>query len=204
MIKYVFQIFFLTLMVACTEVSPQQKTLTPAFKAGASAFNAQEYKKALEILLPLAEQGDSAAQVQIGAMYEEGKGVPQDYSKALHWYKSAAAQGDALGEHNLANFYRRGIEVPQNFTEAKRLYQSAALKGYDKAQFNLGVMYANGDGVRLDRETAYMWLTLAKENGHSRAAMERDLVSKNMSTEVVNGSKQKARRCLDSNYTSCG
>ncbi len=43
---------------------------------------------------PLAEQGDSGAQFNLGVMYAEGEGgVPQDYEEAVRWYQLAADGG---------------------------------------------------------------------------------------------------------------
>ena len=44
---------------------------------------------------PGADQGDAGAQVNLGVMYDHGKGVPQDYAQAAAWYRKAADQGDA-------------------------------------------------------------------------------------------------------------
>ena len=40
-----------------------------------------------------AEQGDAAAQFNLGVMYANGEGVPEDYVKAYAWMNLAAAQG---------------------------------------------------------------------------------------------------------------
>ena len=39
--------------------------------------------------------GHADAQVKLGHMYFEGRGVPQDYQGALRWYLLAATQGNA-------------------------------------------------------------------------------------------------------------
>ena len=46
----------------------------------------REYRKA-------AEQGDAAAQYNLGLMYANGRGVPQDYVEAHKWLNLAATQG---------------------------------------------------------------------------------------------------------------
>ena len=48
----------------------------------------QDYAKALEWYRKSAEQGNAAAQNQLGHMYEYeyGKGVSKDYVKAVEWY----------------------------------------------------------------------------------------------------------------------
>ena len=41
-----------------------------------------------------AEEGNVAAQYNLGTIYAHGKGVPQDYVEAIKWYRKAAAQGN--------------------------------------------------------------------------------------------------------------
>ena len=42
---------------------------------------------------PAAEQGDAAAQHNLGVMYAKGEGVPQNDVQAYAWWSVAAAQG---------------------------------------------------------------------------------------------------------------
>ena len=46
-----------------------------------------------------AEQGHAAAQANLGAMYEEGSGVPKDDQQAVAWFRKAAEQGSAIGQY---------------------------------------------------------------------------------------------------------
>jgi len=48
-----------------------------------------------------AEKGDAAAQINLGNVYWDGKGVEQDREKAAMWYRRAADQGHATGQQNL-------------------------------------------------------------------------------------------------------
>ena len=69
---------------------------TPAFAdlaAGQRAWKDGDYATALKELLPLAQQGNAVAQVNVGLMYNGGQGVPQDVNEALRWYRLAAEQG---------------------------------------------------------------------------------------------------------------
>ena len=75
------------------------------FQDGLDAYKNNDYKKAYKLLLPLAEQGHSNAQFNLGVMYDEGKGVPQDYKEALKWFTKAAEQGNAQAQHNLGVMY---------------------------------------------------------------------------------------------------
>ncbi|HWT96193.1 MAG TPA: tetratricopeptide repeat protein [Terriglobales bacterium] len=67
---------------------------------GWHAFDIGDYKTALQIWEPLAQQGDANLQVLVGSLYDYGQGVPQDKKQALQWYVMAAEKG--LGRAQLA------------------------------------------------------------------------------------------------------
>ena len=46
----------------------------------------------LDELRALAEQGDATAQILLGLMYDNGRGVPEDATEAVRWYRLAADQ----------------------------------------------------------------------------------------------------------------
>lgn len=73
---------------------------------GIAAYESSDYKTALKLLRPLAEQGPAMAQVNLGAMYVEGAGVPQDYAEAVKWIRLAAEQGEAEGQLLLGGIVR--------------------------------------------------------------------------------------------------
>ena len=50
--------------------------------------------------------------------------------------------------------------------------RAKAEKGNGLAQYNLGLAYAEGKGVAADRVEAYVWLSLARENGARGRALD--------------------------------
>ena len=50
-------------------------------------------QEAARLLGLAAEQGNATAQVNLGTMFEEGRGVKRSLSQAYFWYSLAAAQG---------------------------------------------------------------------------------------------------------------
>ena len=153
------------------------------YDEGAAAFKREDYATALRELRPLAEQGDPRAQNNLGAMYEEGKGVPQDKAEAVKWYRASAEQGLAYAQNNLGVMYYRGAGVPQDYAEAVKWYRAAAEQGYAYAQANLGHMYAWGLGVPKDYVLAHMWSNLAAAWGDKKYTEYRDLIAKLMTPE---------------------
>ena len=63
---------------------------------------------------PLAEQRNADAQYLLGAMYDNGLGVPQHCKTTVKWYTLAAEQGDASAQYNLGWTYDNGRGVPQD------------------------------------------------------------------------------------------
>lgn len=108
-----------------------------------------------------AEQGDPAAQNDLGSRYYAGRGVAQDEAAALAWIRRSAEQGYAPGEYNLGLMYFRGRGVEGDDEEAAVWYRRAADQGYPPAQAGLGFLYEYGSGVEMDLVEAYKWVELA-------------------------------------------
>ena len=101
------------------------------------------------------------AQVNLGSMYDNGRGAPQNYSEAIKWYHRAAEQGHAVAQHNLGCMYKFGKGVPEDHAEAAKWFRKAAIQGYANSQFQLGLIYGVGEAVTLDYVQAYKWISLA-------------------------------------------
>lgn len=71
-------------------------TLEQQFQQGFEATKRDDYQTAFKLWLPLAEQGYSSAQYNLGVMYQYGSGVKQDDFEAVKWYRKAADQGMPL------------------------------------------------------------------------------------------------------------
>ena len=65
----------------------------PTYKDGKAAYLRNDYKRAFEILLPLAKNGDSWSQYIVSLMYESGNGVEKDQEEAIKWLILAAESG---------------------------------------------------------------------------------------------------------------
>ena len=133
----------------------------------------------LEELVRSAEQGDAAAQFDLGDRYFNGEGAPQDDGEALRWYRLAADQGYASAQVSLGFMYRNGEGVPQDDSEALRWYRLAADQGYASAQVSLGFMYRNGEGVPQDDGEAVRWYRLAADQGYANAQVSLGFMYRN-------------------------
>lgn len=159
----------------------------------AAAYQREDYAKALQIWRPLADEGFPTAQVNLGLMYENGRGVQQDYAEAAQWFRKAADRGDAQGQLNLGRLYRLGQGVPQNRIDAAKWYRNAANQGLAKAQNNLAIMYATGQGIPQDHVQAHVLFTLAAARGTQDALKNRDLLAVNMTPAQIAEAQRLAR-----------
>ena len=96
------------------------------FEAGEEAYERFDYATALKEWRPLAEQGDAAAQYNLGVMYREGQGVPQDDVQAYLWMNLAAAQGFEQAQ-KVRDLMARKM-TPAQRADAQRLAREWKLK----------------------------------------------------------------------------
>ena len=124
-----------------------------------------DHAETLEWYRLAAEKGDARAQVHLGFIHQQGRGVPQDHDEAVKWYRLAAAQG----QYNLAVRFIKGSGVRRDYGVAARWYRLAAEQGHVKAQVSLGNMYSKGIGVIQDHAEAAKWYQLAAAQGDAIA-----------------------------------
>lgn len=72
----------------------------------------------LDELRRLADQGNAAAQFDLGARYATGDKVKQDYSEAAHWFSLAADHGHIVAQSVLAGYYWDGTGVTKDLSKA--------------------------------------------------------------------------------------
>ncbi len=97
------------------------------FEVGVEAWGRGDYDTALREFRPLAEQGHAQAQVNLGIMSSQGRGVPKDSIQAYRWYTLAANQGDDLAD-KFKNHLAKSMTLDQ-LAEAQRLVRGWKAKG---------------------------------------------------------------------------
>jgi TPR repeat protein len=112
----------------------------PDFEAGADAYKRRDYKTALALFRPLAENGESKAQTVLGLMYSYGEGVKVDFRKAAIWYRRAAEQSYGVAQYSLAMLYLHGKGVPLDTDEVVKWLTLAAKGGHARAKSRLRQM----------------------------------------------------------------
>jgi TPR repeat protein len=154
--------------------STQQQALAPGannsrldtLNKATAALDSGDYATALQLVIPLANQGDALAEGLLGALYNDGDGVPQDYAQAAKWFRRAADQGDAASQADLGLLYHDGRGVPQDYREAMKWCRRAADQNYAEAEYTVGMMYDNGQGVTKDYAEAIKWFRRAGDQGY--------------------------------------
>jgi len=103
------------ILVLCLIVSP---VYADDFQDGLDSAKRGDYGTAYEKWEPLAGQGDTDAQFNLGLMYYYGKGIAQDYKKAAKWYRLSAEQGDANAQFRIARMSTAGQGAPQDYKKS--------------------------------------------------------------------------------------
>ena len=176
------------------------KTLKKAW----NAYKLGDFDAAFDLWMPLAELGNSAAQVLVGLMYAQGHGVKQDKKEAEKWYVLASEQSYTPAKWRLAMLYYHGSGLTQNYQKAADLYHSAAKQGDIYSQKALGIMYSKGFGVQKDKVLAYSWFWVANKNGFKLAQIYQNKVAQEMTPEEMDIAQAMAEECLISHYKKCG
>ena len=114
--------------------------LANSYNDGWTAYSKGNYKTAINIFMQLAEQGDAAAQSNLGIMYTKDDGVPRDYKEAIKWYRLAAAQGDVESQTTLGIMYAKGQGVPEDKVFAYMWWNLSAASGSEDASKNKDII----------------------------------------------------------------
>lgn len=155
--------------IAVTLAFSSAEFVEAGFDEAVQAYEAGDYKTALNEWMALAEKNDAAAMRNIGHLYRRGLGTEQNYERAMHWYKRASEFGFERAQANVASMYLRGQGVDQDYVQAAEWFTKAARNGHVIAQYNLGLMYENGKGVEKSVSKALAWYNLAAKAGHRKA-----------------------------------
>lgn len=88
-------------------------------------YDRADYKTALKVWLPSAEEGDAEAQTNVGEIFERGLGGEPNYEMAAFWYEKAAKQGNSRAQFNLGTLFEQGFGVEKNQLIAMNWYRQA-------------------------------------------------------------------------------
>jgi len=128
----------------------------------------QDEARGLDLLRPLAENGDARAQWRLGRAYEFGNGVARDADQAYIWYRAAADQGLIHVMQPLGRMYLDGRGAPQDAATAYDLFRQGAEAGNLRAKIALARLYQDAERAPVyDPSRAVHWFRQAAQQDDS-------------------------------------
>lgn len=170
--------------IAWYEKAAEQNFVDAQFILGSHHLRNGNYDEGFKWTQKAAEQGSLSAQINLAKCYKWGHGVAQSNEEAIKWTRKAAEQGDVEARYNLAYCYAEGVGVEQSMDEAFKLWNAideayandletgtstVPLDFAIPTMYNIGLCYLNGDGVKQNPISAYVYIRGAAKAGHARA-----------------------------------
>jgi TPR repeat protein len=174
------------------------QVLAGPFEESSSAYQRGDPTTAMELLMPLAEQGDVRAQMRLGTMSYNA--TPPSYEEAAKWFRLAAEQGDVVAERYLGAMYANGQGVARDDREAVKWYGRAAEQGDADAQASLAAMYSAARGTSQNYVQAHKWFSVAasrypaaERTKRAQAIRNSERLAEKMSPPEIEEAKRLAR-----------
>jgi WD40 repeat protein len=124
------------------------------YQLGRALARADKVEEAIEHYRAAATAGYAAAQIDLGAAYENGIGVRKDGGKALALYRQAAEGGCVIAHYNIGRCYCDGIGTSVDRAEALRCFERGANEGDPFSHRRLAEGYESGEQLGQDFEKA--------------------------------------------------
>ena len=150
---------------AATENVDPNRFGGPPADAAYGAFQRGLYMTALNLAMPRAEAGDSAAQTLVAEILSRGLGVKRDEAKAAKWYQLAAEQGVPEAQFQYALLLLDGRFVKKDPQGAYALMQAAAEAGNRLAQFNFAQLLIDRERGEAGMAKAVSYYQRAADGG---------------------------------------
>jgi uncharacterized protein len=146
---------------------PMQGNAPYALADALMPYAQRDYARALELLAPLAEQGNAVAQLKLGIIFSRGKVNSPDHVAALRWFTKAAENGQVEAQFELGRIYRDGLGTRVDGKLAAYWLQRAAEKNTPRAINALGELYLGHRDVPQDFAAARSWFLRGAQMGNS-------------------------------------
>ncbi len=137
--------------------------------AGLQAMLEHSPGKAAQAILAAAGEGVGEAQLLLGQILLDGRGIQQDASVARRWFGIAAQGGSAMAHNMLGRCLEHGWGGAVDPSQAAIHYARAADAGLDWGLYNLGNLLATGRGLPADQAQALNCYEKAAQMGHAKS-----------------------------------
>lgn len=131
----------LLLAFTCLSTPSLADPLFPDMTAARDAARIGDFTQAAQNWEPLADFGIAEAQLELGLLYNQGKGVERDEKKAFRLIRRSAEAGLPRAYVPLGRLYEDGSGAPRNLTEAEKSYRHAQENGDPRGTYHLGRLY---------------------------------------------------------------
>lgn len=163
------RIIFIVILLVVTYLSlPSYEYYFPERGNSVESDDVAKAANAAKALQPLVDQGNVAAQGQLGWSYIDGPKGFRDTAKGITLLNAAANNGDELSQFRLG-LLNLGLSEGFSLNPERAFEWFLKSQNYKESQFNLGVLTANGLGARQDYVQAITWFKKAFQNGDDSA-----------------------------------
>ncbi|WP_421784200.1 tetratricopeptide repeat protein [Kiloniella litopenaei] len=150
------------------------------------------------------KNGVSEAGNNLAYIYYTGSAGFVDRQTAMDIYHKEAHAGNSASQVSLGHAYADGKDVFPSDKVAVRWYREAAENGNPVGMFQLGLAYYHSiGGVTWDYDTAYMWFSLADEEGDEDALVYKSKLAKQLTKERVLKADKRASECRERSFKGC-
>ena len=125
--------------------------------------------KAAQGILAAAGQGIVEAQLLLGQILLDGRGIEQDPTLARTWFAIASKADSAMAHNMLGRCLEPGWGGDADLPAAARQYRFAAQAGLDWGLYNLANLLATGRGLVQDHTQALACYRQAALMGHAKS-----------------------------------
>ena len=173
--------------LAALAIAAACSTARAGYDEGVEAMKEGLLATAREEFLPLAVQGHTNSQYQLGQVFY----MEQNFENAARWFNDAIESGGhATAQYRLGQMQYFGHGVKRNPNQAAALFLKAAEAGEPGAQYDMGVMYMTGEGVEKNLIQAYLWFGQAAEKGYPSAKKRRDHAAARLTPHALAAAKR--------------
>ncbi|AXM97995.1 tetratricopeptide repeat protein [Pseudomonas plecoglossicida] len=125
--------------------------------------------QAAQAILAAAGEGVVEAQLLLGQILLDGRGIEQDAIVARRWFGIAAQGGSAMAYNMLGRCLEHAWGGEADLAQAAIHYARAADAGLDWGLYNLGNLLATGRGLPANQAQALLCYEKAAHLGHAKS-----------------------------------
>lgn len=170
-------------------------TSSDPFQAAVQAVTEEDFLRANELFLMLAEQDDHEAQYNLAVLLRAGKGLPQNFALALEW-AWLAQLGGVVRAPDIADSLIDKVLPATQVDIASRIDMRLRdrLSRGDREAIMQFIVFNRTILEKSDLETAYIWSLIGAALGVQLAIEARDEISMELEARIILSTQDMARQ----------